>query len=52
MSQLLDKVKHVSLWWLKTKVVNLTLGYYSWWQSPFDCWVVNFTLFISLCIEL
>lgn len=28
MTQLLDKVKYMSLWWLKTKTANVYVGYY------------------------
>jgi len=31
MTQLLNKVKLLSFWWLKSKVASLSLGFQSWW---------------------
>lgn len=35
MPQLLDKVKYLSLWWLKHKAGNVSLEFDGWWQRPF-----------------
>ncbi|KEH18178.1 hypothetical protein MTR_8g012905 [Medicago truncatula] len=32
--QLLDKVKHCSLWWLKASNAIFVYGYTSWWSNP------------------
>jgi len=43
MPQLLDKVKYLSLWWLKHKAANVSLEFAGWWhcyvsfcQCPFS----------------
>lgn len=36
MPQLLDKVKYLSLWWLKHKTLNVSVEFANWWQPPFD----------------
>lgn len=35
--QLLEKVKHYSYWWMKTKNVNFVFDYHCWHSSPFTC---------------
>ncbi|GAU31822.1 hypothetical protein TSUD_58230 [Trifolium subterraneum] len=35
--QMLDKIKILSFWWLKSTSVTLTSNYHSWWSSPFLC---------------
>jgi hypothetical protein len=37
LTQLLDKVKLYSFWWLKTTNISLISNYHSWWSSPFTC---------------
>jgi hypothetical protein len=34
---LLEKVKHTSLWWLKTSQANFVYGFSSWWSIPLIC---------------
>jgi len=33
-SQLLDKVKHHSFWWLKARNANFVYGFSRWWTNP------------------
>jgi len=35
--QLLDKVKHYSLWWLKVSNAIFVYGYTSWWSNLIVC---------------
>jgi hypothetical protein len=35
--RLLDKVKYLSLGWLKAKKVTFVFGTDRWWSSPFQC---------------
>ena len=35
--QLIDSVKLLSFWWLKTKILNLSFDYHRWWLSPLLC---------------
>jgi len=35
--QLLDKVKRLSLWWLKVSNVVFVFGFYLWWSNPMAC---------------
>jgi hypothetical protein len=35
--QLLDKVKRLSLWWLKASNVVFVFGSDLWWSKPLDC---------------
>lgn len=29
LSRLLYKLKHMSFWWLKTKIINISIGFYT-----------------------
>ncbi|GAU34960.1 hypothetical protein TSUD_312910 [Trifolium subterraneum] len=40
-SQMLDKVKLYSLWWLKTTNVTLVANLHSWWLTPLLCLGIN-----------
>jgi len=37
MSHLLNKVKYLSMWWLKKNDVNVSIMLFGCWQSPLDC---------------
>ena len=37
LQQLLDKVKHYSLWWLKTSNDTFVFGTHNWWSNPLVC---------------
>lgn len=48
-SQLIDSVKHMSFWWLKTKIVNVSAGLYGWWQRLSTIWaLVKCVLFVCI----
>lgn len=47
LQQLLDKIKLLSFWWLKTKYFNFPFDYHIRWLNPLLC--RSFALCFSLC---
>jgi len=37
MTQLLDKIKLLTYWWLKAKFVTFPFDFHSWWLYPIMC---------------
>ena len=52
LQQLLDKVKHYSLWWLKTSNDTFIFGTHNWWSNPLVCLGIDWLLCICFLNSL